>query len=259
MVHLTDMNHVRSIKRVGIKRRRFRFRDDGIGGAVYAMPILPNYWVSHQWLRELRRRGQRVVVGVDFRIPAREKVLVGHYGGDHRLVTVGEATRILLAQEDPRGWEMLVPRDIAPAEIVRVREISQVVGWRFSPAAKGTKPCGCDYCQGGLLNSRRIREGYGATKNPWPKAAPILEKLAVETDADETWRLLLELQRTRVRGRDALALLLGLAANPASDVHELAAELILKNWRWSGYDRLRASTVPRVRKVIEDWLEERQP
>ncbi len=36
-----------------------RFLKSGIRKGVYCMPLLPNYYASHQWLRELKRGGQR--------------------------------------------------------------------------------------------------------------------------------------------------------------------------------------------------------
>ena len=44
------------------------------------MPLLPNIYASHQWVRELRRRSRASLVAVDFRAQDNEQVLVGHYG-----------------------------------------------------------------------------------------------------------------------------------------------------------------------------------
>ncbi|WP_280403709.1 hypothetical protein [Nocardia brasiliensis] len=49
-VHLTPEKNVRRIRRAGIKVQ---------GAGVFCVPVLPSYVLSHQWLRELRRHGQR--------------------------------------------------------------------------------------------------------------------------------------------------------------------------------------------------------
>ncbi|MBB4964377.1 hypothetical protein [Saccharothrix violaceirubra] len=70
--HLTPHDHVRSIMRTGLR------------AGSYRVPVLPSYAISHQWLRELRRGGQRTFLAVDFRLPDDQPVTVGHYGGPSR-------------------------------------------------------------------------------------------------------------------------------------------------------------------------------
>jgi hypothetical protein len=52
LVHLTPEKYVARIVRNGIRT----------GRGVYCLPVLPSYYVSHQWLRELKRRGQRTIL-----------------------------------------------------------------------------------------------------------------------------------------------------------------------------------------------------
>jgi hypothetical protein len=56
LVHITNDDETESVRRSGIKIAKYR---DG----VYAMPVLPNFIVSNQGLRELKRRvsGSRTV------------------------------------------------------------------------------------------------------------------------------------------------------------------------------------------------------
>ena len=129
-----------------------------VGRGVYCLPVLQDYFVSHQWLRELKRRGVRTIVAVQFRLPDNEPVLAGHFNGEHESVTLGTAIRKLRNAAQPLGFEVIVPRAIAAAEILRVRSVPQVTGWRFSPAAKGRKPCGCSYCVRGEIKASRIRD-----------------------------------------------------------------------------------------------------
>jgi hypothetical protein len=42
----------------------------------------------------------------------------------------------------------MLPRRVAPGEIVRVRALPKAIGWRYFPDAKGKAPwlCDCDFC-----------------------------------------------------------------------------------------------------------------
>jgi hypothetical protein len=122
------------------------------------MPVLANYFASHQWLRELKRRGARPLVGVYFRVPDRERVLVGHFRMPHAFVSAAQAAKVIMAAPDPRGYQVIVPRGIAAKEIHDIREVNRVVGWRYYPEAKGRKPCPCPYCIKGDKGARKIRE-----------------------------------------------------------------------------------------------------
>ena len=72
-VHVTDEKNAPAMRRSGIAMSKY-------GRGVYAMPVMPSFIVSHQWLRELRRGGARTLVGVYFRIDDDEPVRFGHYG-----------------------------------------------------------------------------------------------------------------------------------------------------------------------------------
>lgn len=128
------------------------------------MPGLADYYVSHQWLRELKRRGVREMVAVYFRVPDREPVVVGRYSAAHLPMTAARATRLVMEAPDARGYEVIVPRAIEPKDIHGVRAISRVVGWRYFPDAHGKRPCGCPVCvPRGSIRSRRLREAWEAS------------------------------------------------------------------------------------------------
>jgi hypothetical protein len=40
----------------------------------------------------------------------------------------------------------VIPRPIRSDEILRIRMIHQVMGWRYKPDAHGRKPCPCRAC-----------------------------------------------------------------------------------------------------------------
>lgn len=154
-VHITRLTNTRLVRRTGLRC------SPGAGerpAGVFAVPVGPNFFVTHQWVRELRRVGGRSVVGVYFRVGDDEAVWVGRYNEPHRWVTAAEASALFRTTDHRLGWEAVVPRSIRPAEVHRVRPVSPVVGWRFSPTAKGRPPfCGCSYCTRGEYNARRLR------------------------------------------------------------------------------------------------------
>lgn len=161
-VHLAPENESAAIRRAGIKPRRIGAgAHEGYERIVFAMPVTTNFYISHQWLRELKRRGDRTIVGVYFRLPKDEKVMVGHYNESHAEMTANEAAGLIFNLEDAEGFEVVIPRKIEADEIHDIRALPQVLGWRYYPAAKGHKPCGCPVCIGrGEINSRRIRRAY---------------------------------------------------------------------------------------------------
>jgi hypothetical protein len=157
-VHLAPEGRSTVIRRNGIRRLRRPWGE--FPGGVFAVPVTRSFYVSHQWLRELKRRNAGPIVGVYFRLPDEERVWVGHYGQAHRWMTATVAVAEFMASESREGWEVVIPRRIGAADIHRIRRLSQVVGWRYRPGSHGTKPCGCDFCQRGQFGARRLREEY---------------------------------------------------------------------------------------------------
>ena len=153
LVHLTSQRNVSRIRRHGIAPQG---RAVGLRG-VYALPVLQDYYASHQWLRELRQFGPRLIVAVCFRIPDPEPVMVGHYGKPHVLLPARQAVSVIMEADSPLGYQVIVPRRIQPAELTAVRRVSQVVGWRYYPGAHGHRPCPCPICTAGQYGGRKIR------------------------------------------------------------------------------------------------------
>jgi hypothetical protein len=160
-VHLAPESRIALIRRNGIRRLRRASAD--FPGGVFAVPVTRNFYVSHQWLRELKRRNQGPIACVYFRIPDDERVWIGHYNQAHRWMSAAEAVAEFMAAEDANGWEVVIPRRIEASEIHKTRRVPQVIGWRFSPSAKGKPPfCTCKFCTRGDYGARRLRERLGA-------------------------------------------------------------------------------------------------
>jgi hypothetical protein len=160
-VHLTPESRTARIRRNGIAR--LRRPSAARPGGIFAVPVTRNFYVSHQWLRELRRRGCGPMAGVYFRIPDGEGVWVGHYGQAHREMTAAAAAATFSASEGREGWEVIIPRRISAKEIHRIRPLPQVVGWRYFPGAHGKPPyCTCKYCIRGNYRAARLRARLGS-------------------------------------------------------------------------------------------------
>jgi hypothetical protein len=159
-VHLTLETGLARIRRTGISRSR-RKRGE-LPRGVFAVPVTRNFYISHQWLRELKRRNGGTLIGIYFRIPDDELVWVGHYNQAHRPITAAEAVREFMAAEKREGWEVIIPRRIEINEIHRTKSLPQVLGWRYFPEAKGKPPfCTCEYCTRGDYGARRLRARFG--------------------------------------------------------------------------------------------------
>jgi hypothetical protein len=159
-VHLTTESRTSRVQRNGIVRLRKATGTTPAG--VYAVPVTRNFYASHQWLRELKRRNQGPIAGIYFRVPDLQPVWLGHYGQVHRLVSAAEAVAQFTRVDDPLGWQVVIPRRIEPKEIHKIRQLSQVIGWRFSPKAKGRLPCTCEFCIRGDYGSAKLRKRLGS-------------------------------------------------------------------------------------------------
>lgn len=171
LVHITADTDAARIRRHGIRARR-------IGGwfiagedrFVWAFPVLPSYTLTHQWSRELKRWGRHTLAAVTFAIDDGETVYVRHFTGQPLAVTCAEAIGLIRAVDDPRGYEILVPRRIEPREIVGCRTLPQAVGWRYWPEAKLSEriACDCSACAPRAeVKARRYRERIPLLQARW--------------------------------------------------------------------------------------------
>jgi len=161
LVHITADTDAVRIRRHGIRARRLRGLVRGSDRFVWAFPVLPSYTLTHQWSRELKRWGRNTLAAVTFVIDDDEMVYVRHFSNRPLRTTAAEAVGLTHAQDDPRGFEIMVPRRIDAREIKSVRLLPQAVGWRYWPGAKnaGRFPCECLACAPRAeVKARRYRE-----------------------------------------------------------------------------------------------------
>lgn len=184
LVHLADERESASIEKNGIKARKGR-------RGIYCMPVTQSFYVSHQWLRELKRRGVRSCVGVYFKLDSKTMVYAGKYHQEHRHITLGEAIKEIRSMEDPLGYELLIDRKIEAREIESIRMLPQNMGWRYFPASheKGIG-CACPMClPRGEINAKKLRDKL----DPPVKLPPynkLLAQILVEENHDEVETLL---------------------------------------------------------------------
>jgi hypothetical protein len=157
-IHLTDERLAKHVTRTGIKTSELWGSEDRF---VYATPVLKDFMISHQWLRELKRRGIRTICAIQFRVSDDEPARVGHYWSEMKACTAAEAVAFFMQNPKALGLQVVFERKIVPKEIMRIYDPPQVSGWRYFPGAHSKKPCGCPLClRKGEIKSRKIRDEY---------------------------------------------------------------------------------------------------
>lgn len=163
LVHLTLEKNRRNIIRSGIGGSSWQIisaeseKVQDLSKAVFCMPVMQDYVVTHQWVREIKRYlCSPQMIGVYLRLPKDEPVWVGRYNTPHALLPLGKAIRQLMNEPQPLGYELIVPRSIGKKEIHGVRELPRITGWRYRPERKKWL-CLCDACiRGEPYSKRRI-------------------------------------------------------------------------------------------------------
>lgn len=171
-VHIAPENAAKKIRRSGIATSRIRGQLSGHDRFVWCFPVLPSYTLTHQWSRELKRWGRTTLVAVTFRVPDGEMVFGRHYLHEPEAMTAAKAAGKVARTDDPRGVEILIPRRIQPAEIVRVRILPEAVGWRYAPGFKSAPryPCDCPAClPRGEVKAKRYRDRIPLMQAKWEK------------------------------------------------------------------------------------------
>ena len=121
-VHFAPVSELASIKRHGLRARR---KSRG----VYVVPATPDFYASHQWLRELRRcHGNATLMAIYFRVAGDTPALYGRYGGPHAIGTADMAVAALMTAEQPLGFETILDGPFPPSVITSYRTVRQVTG-----------------------------------------------------------------------------------------------------------------------------------
>lgn len=131
-VHIADERNLRAIRRRGLrvsKAKSAATETRQVIRGIFAVPLVRNLMLSHQWVREIKRHGFRYAIAVYFRIPGSEPVWAGRYGEAKKSMTAAQCA-VDLQYRELAGFEVVIPRSIRPSEIRRIRPLPQVRGWR---------------------------------------------------------------------------------------------------------------------------------
>lgn len=123
-VHVTSEDLAKKARRGGLRPGKKGRELEG----VFAMPVTPDFQVTHQWVRDMKQWRPGRIVGIYFRIPDDELVHVGNYRGPHEAMSAAQAAAHLMAQTSMSGVEVIIPRRIEAKEILRIRNLPQLVG-----------------------------------------------------------------------------------------------------------------------------------
>ena len=281
LVHLADERNSASIIKNGIKPGKGR-------KGIFCMPVLQSFYISHQWLRELKRDGARSYIGVYFKLDSNTMVYAGKYHEPHRHIPLGQAIREIRSMKDPLGYELIIDRKIEAKEIGRIRNLPQHVGWRYFPASheKGIG-CICAMClPRGSIKAKRLRD---KAEPPQRKLSypELLAKIRQEDNPNEVENLLWLIKESRRRsdpqtlmfltekGSDDINRLLArtlavfrhkhtrlclktLLTMPDEDTREYAAASFLALYGKDVVPELRALRDAAVDLAIEEWEKDRK-
>ena len=280
LVHLADKKETASIKKNGIKIGKHR-------QGIFCMPVLPNFYISHQWLRELKRSGARTFVGVYFKLDSKTLVFAGKYNQEHRHIELGEAIKEIMSLDDPLGYELIIDRKIEAKEVEKIRTLPQKLGWRYYPSSHSKKPtCACPVCiPSGSIKGRILREKIEPPEKELDYNE-IIEKLKVADDEDEIDNLLWSIEKRRRRADPtdilflidrqsksinqsfALALgaykhkntkpiLLELIKSEDENTREFSADSLLKLYGNDIVDELTLLNDKAINQALDDWNEKK--
>ena len=176
LIHITAAENEKKIINGGIKTNQW--------GLVFFMPLLPDYLISHQWARELKRSGIKNFIAVEFKMPNDEPVWFGKYSRQHELIPLNQAINELKSLDDQLGYECFIERKVEAKDITRIKHIPKPMGWRYQPHAHGNRPCPCPMCiQAGGYKTNALKE----KPEPTMSRNEAKEIIASSRDEEQIW------------------------------------------------------------------------
>ena len=222
-VHLAPESRAKGIRRSGLGGSKATLsasagEEIAFKNAVFAMPVVADFWTTFQWLRELRRWTDEKRVAVYFRVPDDEVVHVGRYGEPHLEMTATAAAAWVM--KNPAGAQVVLARRVEAKDILGVRQVRQLVGWTQTPDAEKKSDCVCRAClpQGDRQFMRRVRGAYAAGMSAVREARTNDELLSALAR--------LEIPLERARGRIEPKGLMALARSDEAELRRAVAALL---------------------------------
>lgn len=223
-VHLAPASAERAIRKGGLRGAKAHVATSAtsqidLAHAVYAMPVVADFWTTFQWLRELRRGHDERLVAVYFRVPDGERVHCGRYSEPHALRTATAAAAWVL--KNPAGAQVLVPRSVSVKDVLSIKRVKQLVGWTEMPGASRTRyACVCPAClpHGDRQLMRRVRGAF---------AVGLAAARRASSEA-ELFSALGDLELPLERGRDRLphTKLIGFLRSESPKIRRATARLL---------------------------------
>ncbi|MDR2869643.1 MAG: hypothetical protein LBV04_04250 [Deferribacteraceae bacterium] len=276
-MHLFPESKKLAIIKNGIIAGKLHF--ENLDSGVFCMPVIQDFYATHQWAREMMRWGKKSLMAAYFRIPDQECVYFGHYNDTHSKNTADIATKAFYDLEDRMGFQVVIPRKIASKEIFRTKSIP-AMGWRFYPAAKGKTPCLCPAClgRGEYGSAKMLKQKFDAhfkslsSQLPASKQIDILVIMQgmiadhslrfakwqellnkVDMSKQEVIPSLCDLLLT-LKNSQASKMVLELMRNCAPKIQASIASLII--WRYGNIEIVGDFlTVPEVKKEVDEFME----
>ncbi|EMY79792.1 hypothetical protein LEP1GSC060_1422 [Leptospira weilii serovar Ranarum str. ICFT] len=184
-LHLTSLKNKNPILRSGIKTSPIHYEKIPMG--IFCMPVIPDFSITHQWLREIKRFSNGPIIGIYFRIPDSEPLWSGRYDSELTTSSAIESIQTLRTIEDPFGFQVILPRKVTKKEIVKIKGLPQTIGWRYFPEARTKPRCLCPAClPKGWPFQNRLRENkYYSLISQFNQTRTIEEKLSILASIDD--------------------------------------------------------------------------
>jgi hypothetical protein len=156
-VHLCEEKNLKTIISNGIKTSKIHYNN--IKSGVFCMPVINDFYASHQWLREIKhQKKSNNIIAVYFKIPDDEIVYCGKYSEEGKYVKSNIACKMFIDLDDRFGFQVIIPRKVLKNEVHKSKSFPQIIGWRYFPKSNGKKLCVCPACLGrGSYNSQNIK------------------------------------------------------------------------------------------------------
>ena len=157
-VHFTEDKIKNSILNNGIELKTIHY--ENINKGIFCMPVIPDFYATHQWVRELKQyKSGNDIIAIYFKIPDEEIVFCGKYNEELIETKASESHKSFLDLEDKMGFQTIIGRKIFSNEITKIKNIPQIIGWRHFPKSHKLKRCLCPACLSkGSYNSINVKK-----------------------------------------------------------------------------------------------------
>ncbi|QQO10360.1 hypothetical protein [Breznakiella homolactica] len=190
-VHLTEERNKNKIIQNGIKTSKIHY--ENIPKGVFCMPVINDFYATHQWLREIKQYNSgNEIIAVYFRIPDDDEVYYGKYTEKMIMGLSKEAHKTFLSLEDKMGFQTIIERKISSKEIIRIKNLPQVIGWRHYPKSHERKRCLCPACL--------LKGSYKSTALKELEQESLFKELIKATDNDKIKSILWKIDDLGLRG-----------------------------------------------------------